>query len=373
MSSFKKLNKADVTVVPYYANKYWSFTYDYYAPPSNDVNILYYEGKNEKFNLTGSTTRDNVYQSLIYNEINHLFYQSYSGSLLNTGSLMFTVDNYQSASIYRPSASYFDYNTNPNLIKKFPTGSGEEIRVMIVNQDIFGSKLLPNNFAISSSIFRILDDGNGNIIDVQASNTHVGNIFYSHGIVVITNQDYLNIWNIPVPTPTPTQTPTPTPTPTSTPTPTPTPTETPTPTPTPTETPTPTPTETPTPTPTPTETPTPTPTPTLTETPTPTPTPTETPTPTPTPTETPTPTPTPTPTETPTPTPTPTLDCAWVGGNAVAVVPTPTPTATPTPTPTPTSTPTPTPTETPTPTPTPTLDCAWTGGSADFVEKAPAT
>ena len=142
---------------------------------------------------------------------------------------------------------------------------------------------------------------------------------------------------------TPMPTVTPTSTPTSTPMPTVTPTSTPTSTPMPTVTPTSTPTSTPMPTVTPTSTPTSTPMPTVT----PTSTPTSTPMPTVTPTSTPTSTPMPTVTPTSTPTSTP--------------MPTVTPTSTPTSTPKPTVTPTSTPTSTPTPTATPTATPIPTG------------
>lgn len=181
MSSFKKLSKADITSVPYAANKQWNFSYNT-AP--NDY-IVFYKGKKEGFNTTGSVTTNNQYQSSIYSSINHLFYQSYSGSLLDTGSIMFNVNTYESASQNRPTGSYFDYNINPNLIKNFPSSSNSTISVLSVSQDIFGSKILPYSFRITSSIGTITDDGNGNL---YTGSEHVGNIFYAHGLVVITNQ-----------------------------------------------------------------------------------------------------------------------------------------------------------------------------------------
>ena len=215
MSSFKKLNKADVTTVPYAANKQWSFSYGGTEP--NDSNMIYYWGYNEPFSTNGNTTYGGQYQSLVYNEINHLFYQSYSSSLLDTGSLMFNVDTYQSASQQRPTGSYFNYNTNPLLIKQFPTGFHETIGVLSVNQEIYGSKILPNSFQISASGVFIKDDGNGNLYDVAgaldqyvdlnwvtlnyfAGNAitgivFVGNIFYAYGICVFTPFD-ANLWDI---------------------------------------------------------------------------------------------------------------------------------------------------------------------------------
>jgi hypothetical protein len=208
MSSFKKLNKADVTTVNYHANKQWNFSYS--ATP-NDNNIFFFKGTNEPFNSGNSTTTNGQYQSLIYSLANHLFYQSYTASL-DTGSLMFNVNTYESASQHRPTASYFNYNTNPLLIKQFPTGANETISLISINQDIYGSKILPHSLLMTSSLVKIRDDGNGNLFDVTnleddyidtlylnpgayfndpspgVGPTLVGNIFYAHGMIVITNQ-----------------------------------------------------------------------------------------------------------------------------------------------------------------------------------------
>jgi hypothetical protein len=217
MSSFKKLNKADVTTVPYAANKRWSFSYTSVDP--NDEYIVYYTGSNIPFNASDPTS-NNQYASLIYDQINHLFYQSFTSSL-DTGSLMFNVNTYSSASQQRPTASYFNYNTNPLLIKQFPSSSGDKIEIYSINQNIYGSKILPNSFQISSSTNNLLikDDGNGNLYEIsQAQDQYVdlnwvtvnyittgslvgtginfiGNIFYAHGIVVNTNSNYSTIYN----------------------------------------------------------------------------------------------------------------------------------------------------------------------------------
>jgi len=192
MSSFKKLNKADITTVPYAANKQWSFTYTSSLP--NDDYMVYYVGKKEPFNTSGTTTTNGLYQSSIFDSINHLFYQAYSGSKLDTGSLMFNVDTYQSASQDRPTGSYFNYNINPNQIKNFPTSSSSQIGVLSINQNIFGSKLLPHSFNLSCpGLYNIIDDGVGNVIDTF-TNDYVGNAFYAQGIVVFTNQNYINLF-----------------------------------------------------------------------------------------------------------------------------------------------------------------------------------
>jgi len=183
---FKRLNKADITTVSYAANKYWTISYSSSVSSSEYLNS--YKGiKNTSiFNSGSDTTNNGQYERLIYDSINHLFYQSYTSSL-NTSSLMFNINTYESASEQRPTSSYFNYNFNPQLIKQFPSGTGEEIRVLSVNQDIYGSKILPHSFKITSSAYNINDDGNGNLYN---GGSFIGNIFYAHGTLVITNQSY---------------------------------------------------------------------------------------------------------------------------------------------------------------------------------------
>jgi hypothetical protein len=194
MSSFKQLSKADVTSVSYAANKQWNL--DFFCFPTSSEYITLYKGTN----FTGSfsttePTSSGQYERLVYDSINHLFYQKYTDNL-NTGSIMFDVTTYTSASQQRPTGAYFDYNTNPLLIKNFPTGVNESIRALVVNQDIYGSKVLPNSFLLTSSAYSVTDDGYGNLYDSGSINgrVHIGNLFYAHGIGVITNQDYQSMF-----------------------------------------------------------------------------------------------------------------------------------------------------------------------------------
>ena len=219
MSSFKKLSKADVTTVNYHANKQWNL-----VSISGSTNVspdfIVYKGTNINGTFSPSDpsidpVTFNQYERLVYNSINHLFYQSYTSSL-DTGSLMFNVNTYASASQQRPTASYFNYNTNPLLIKQFPSGASDVIGVLSINQDIYGSKILPTSFQVSQSsgtvgsVYRMIrDDGNGNLYEISTAQnqyvdlnwvtinyidsgsipdpgiTFAGNIFYAHGIIVL--------------------------------------------------------------------------------------------------------------------------------------------------------------------------------------------
>jgi hypothetical protein len=193
MSAFKRLKKSDVFVVPYVAHKGWLLTVNNFNPTSSNY-VTLYEGEvpTSSFDLNlNATTSLGEYETLVYTQMNHMFYQFYSGSLLNTHSLMLTADNYVSASDERPSGSYYIYNENPALTKAFPTGSGERIQVVSINKEIYGEKIKPGTLIISNSNNTFLDDGRGNL---TRNGVHVGNVFYSHGIAIITHQSYQFWW-----------------------------------------------------------------------------------------------------------------------------------------------------------------------------------
>jgi len=186
MSSFKKLSRSDVTYVPYVANKQWNISINGYPTSS----IVIYKGTNTS-SLYPAITEE-AYEYAVYAKINQLFYQTYTASL-DTSSLMNSL-YYESASSQRPTSSYFIFNDKPNLIKNFPTGAGAGIRVLAVNQNVFGEKVLPSTFILSSSAYNVIDDGYGNLYD---GSTHVGNIFYAQGLAIITNQDYQEMFPLP--------------------------------------------------------------------------------------------------------------------------------------------------------------------------------
>jgi hypothetical protein len=190
MSSLKKLSKSDVTVVPYYANKQWSFT----RSTSTTYSSLY-KGTNVAgtFSITGDPKTAGQYERLIYNSINHLFYQSYTGSL-NTSSLANSLNNYESASQQRPTSSYFIYNDNNNLVNNYPTGTNQNIQVLAINQNIYGNKVLPNSVLLTGATVNVTDDGFGNLYDTYSTKTHIGNLFYAHGMIIITNQSYQDLF-----------------------------------------------------------------------------------------------------------------------------------------------------------------------------------
>jgi hypothetical protein len=195
MASFKKLSKSDVTLVPYYANKQWNLSYCPY--PTSSEYLTIYNGTN----ITGSFSSDEPvtegqYDRLVYSQINQLFYQKYT-TPLNTSSLVNSI-YYESASQQRPTSSYFIYNDSARLVENFPTGAMQGIRVLAINQGLYGDKVLPNHFQLSSSAYNITDDGYGNLYDgIVTGSQQSTNIAYATDGVRLYSSDYntYTSWN----------------------------------------------------------------------------------------------------------------------------------------------------------------------------------
>jgi len=213
MASFKKLSTPDVFVVPYTANKNWDL--DFACVPQDGAYFTILKGKNINgdIDLVNGPITEGQYESLVYRQINHLYYQYHSSSILNSHSLLDSLyyESYMTESSTISTGSYFDFNENPSFVNNFPTSSNDIIRVMSFNQNIYGEQIKPNNFILTASgSYQLADDGYGNIYDISftgyyvqpgyyappgyiaelQNKVHVGNIFYSQGLVVITNQNY---------------------------------------------------------------------------------------------------------------------------------------------------------------------------------------
>jgi hypothetical protein len=174
MSSLKRLQPYNSDL--FEVNKSWSFSITG-ALENTLVNGFEILGATKS--LSPSTD-----QSLLrYNLINQLFYHNRT-DLVSTSSIMNTI-YYESSSQQPNSSSYYSMNENPGFLNNFPTDEGDRILIMSINQDKYGDSIKPGTFAFSSSAYYIYDDKIGNLFDEQ---TAIGNIFYSHGLAIITNE-----------------------------------------------------------------------------------------------------------------------------------------------------------------------------------------
>jgi hypothetical protein len=225
--SYKTLNSNDISLTSYIANKQWEVNNTTLS--QNGVTI--YIGENLPINKTNlfdpindSQTANEEYRRLIYDSIKNLYYQNYtSGSLtgqffqsssffnyeqstLTSGSMLAAHRNIPTitgSSAIGANPSLFSsalYNISSSLYDEtgFDPDIGSKIVVISIDQNIFGSGLSPKSVIISGSTYNIQDDGEGNLFDTLAtSSLYVGNVFYSQGLIVITDQDYLCIFGAP--------------------------------------------------------------------------------------------------------------------------------------------------------------------------------
>jgi hypothetical protein len=225
--SYKTLNSNDISLTSYIANKQWEVSNSTLS--QNGITI--YIGENLPINKTNpfdpindSETANEEYRRLIYASIKNLYYQNYtSGSLTGQFFHSSSFFNYEQSTLTSGSmlAAYRNIPTitgssaignNPTLFETalydisssiydettFDPDQGSKIVVISVDQNIFGSGLTPKSIIISGSTYNIQDDGEGNLLDTLAtSSLYIGNVFYSQGLIVITDQNYLCVFGAP--------------------------------------------------------------------------------------------------------------------------------------------------------------------------------
>ena len=203
MGAFKQFTTKEVTITPFTADK--GFTFSAGEITGSDVGINIFQGKNVEYtssaNLSTGYVNTSSFNS-IYNSVKQLYYTNYISS--STGDLGVTAsvlpgatrqDDYYYGPIEAPL--YENYlQSSLEQQRYWPTGSNEDITVLTIPTKIFGEKIMPNTFEYTytgssnpNGLF-LTDDGEGNII---SGSEVVGQIFYPHGIVVLTTQSVTNI------------------------------------------------------------------------------------------------------------------------------------------------------------------------------------
>lgn len=134
---------------------------------------------NGPVSITGSVASS----TLLFRTVKQLYYQTYL-----TGSVLF------SSSLWNCSEqSTAAYGSGDEDYRYFPTASNEKVTVVAIPRTSFGENIARKSLRITSSLFQLEDDGNGNIVDCGCTgDPRVGNILYSQGIIVITDTAYVN-------------------------------------------------------------------------------------------------------------------------------------------------------------------------------------
>ena len=163
------LDRSDISTQPI------KLKYDASYPSSSFINygITLNRGINSPYASAGI-------QQLNYRLVQQLYYNQYlTGSLLDSAS-------YWDPSLQSTAAS----GTFDNDYRYFPNSAGSEITIIGIPTLVFGQNVSRKSLSIISANYNLIDDGNGNVVDANTNYTHVGNILYAQGVIIITNQDY---------------------------------------------------------------------------------------------------------------------------------------------------------------------------------------
>jgi len=201
MGAFKSLTSQDIIVSPLvvYGSSY-----------INPTPITFLLGKNTSYDSVNDELNPSPWSisaSLVYSSVKQLYY---SNTFPNDPQPYIVIDNQgnvvegsQTANINSRYENYLQ--SGLEAIRNFPTGSNNELLVGIIPQSLFGDYIKPGSLSIyDKNDERILfDDGQGNIIgdgtvepDFDAlfqgkkfNFPYLGNIIYTHGIIIITDQN----------------------------------------------------------------------------------------------------------------------------------------------------------------------------------------
>ena len=161
------------------------YTASYNECTLEEFGITVLTGVNGPVTITGSIPQE----TLNYRSVKQLYYAN-----VLTGSYLTTTSSFDVSIQSTAASGTFDSDN-----RYFPTQSGGTIRILSIPRGVFGEKISRHSFSMTSSAYNIVDDGNGNLVDVLNSpvGVNIGNIIYPQGMVIITNPDYLEIFPYP--------------------------------------------------------------------------------------------------------------------------------------------------------------------------------
>ena len=231
MSAFKQFSTKDITIAPFIANKGFDFVGG--AITASDVGIDIFQGINPTGSIISTEAPDTGLISVqnttgVYNSIKQLYYTNYLtsswGDIVPTSSIIpgaLASDTTFIGQLQSPRYENYLQSTLTQS-RNLPTGTGVsegDITVISIPQRLFGENIVPTTFEVTyTSSTNIgtsaIDDGEGNLILTSISgsggwnngaygsalygqggsegtiNDIIGQIFYSHGIVVFTTSSF---------------------------------------------------------------------------------------------------------------------------------------------------------------------------------------
>jgi hypothetical protein len=197
MGAYKQFLASDIIITPFEVSK--GFSYKGNELTGSDVGIDRFLGTNLTDILFDPLTSpitgqvSTQYQTLIYSSIQELYYSNYLSSSYGDNAVTASIfpgsqpEGNVLVGVNQSDGRYYNYNQSTLTFEKFfPTGSGSAIAVMSVPSKLYGNYIQPNSFNWSNPSGSVYDDGEGNLI-LSSSGEICGQIFYPHGLAVITS------------------------------------------------------------------------------------------------------------------------------------------------------------------------------------------
>ena len=196
MGAFKQLLASDVIVTPFEVNKAFQFT-GAAALTASDAGIDRFLGQNIPglFSVSGNTTGQigTEYKKLIYNSVKQLYYTNYQTTASGDAvSIPYVVPGSDSSGdiLTGPASStgrFENYLQNTLLqSREFDTTPNALVGIISIPSKLYGERIYPGSLVVTTPSASLVDDSEGNLINV-ADGLICGQVFYSHGLAVITD------------------------------------------------------------------------------------------------------------------------------------------------------------------------------------------
>ena len=210
MTAWKQFTTKDVTQTPFTVGKGFNLVGP--SMTGSDFGVNIFQGQNVEYTSSVNTQTGFEYSSSIssiYNSAKQLYYTNYisssTGDYLTTSSVILGATPSSNVLVGPIQSPLYDNYLQSSLTqyRSWPTGSGvvtsdDMITTISIPTKLFGEQIVPYTFEFehTGSSFTngvlLTDDGEGNIIS-GSSKVVVGQIFYPHGVAVLTTMSCQNI------------------------------------------------------------------------------------------------------------------------------------------------------------------------------------
>ena len=206
MGAWKQFTTKDVTQTPFTADKGWNLTGS--AMTGSDYGVNFFQGEDVDYLAYNNYSTGFVFTSSynsVYNSAKQLYYTNYrtssTGDYLTTASVIRGVTREDDRLTGPVQSPLYDNYLQSSLTQQRTLRSW--CSVISIPTKLFGERIMPYTFELNYSEFTnntMVDDGEGNVIDPtitpsEKSTNIIGQIFYSQGMVVLTNEVDGNEWD----------------------------------------------------------------------------------------------------------------------------------------------------------------------------------